>query len=45
MIEAGRPVPDVTVWVEPGGRRARLPELGAGGPFLLLFYVWDWTPT
>ena len=44
MIEPGSPVPDVTVLL-PAGAPVRLPELAADGPFLLAFYLWDWTST
>ena len=47
MIEIGGPVPEATVWVEPdeGGDGLALGKLHAGGPFLLLFYLYDWTGT
>jgi hypothetical protein len=45
VIEAGSSLPDALVWVEPGGDAVRLPELAAGGPFLLLVYLYDWTGT
>ena len=48
MIEAGRPVPAARVWVEPAGESSdglTLDTLAARGPFLLLFYLYDWTST
>ncbi len=45
MIEAGEPVPDVEVWIAPG-ERVRVRELAPPAvPFLLLFYVFDWSST
>ncbi len=44
MIAAGERVPAARVW-----RTTRdsllLPELAAGGPYLLLFYLFDWSST
>lgn len=45
MIEPGTAIPNALVWVEPGGERARLPELANDGPMLLLVYLYDWTGT
>lgn len=48
MIGAGQHVPPVTVWVDPddGGEGGlSLDTLAAHGPFLLLFYLYDWTAT
>ena len=44
MIGRGEVVPDVRVWIAPGEPVA-LRELGADGPFLLLFYLLDWSST
>lgn len=48
MIGPGDPVPPVTVWVDPddgGEGGVSLDTLAAHGPFLLLFYLYDWTAT
>lgn len=45
MIEPGTAIPNALVWVDPGGDTARLAELAAEGPFLLLVYLYDWTGT
>jgi hypothetical protein len=47
MIEPGAPVPPVRVWPDPddGGDGLLLDQLAAEGPFLLLFYLFDWTGT
>jgi peroxiredoxin len=45
VIGPGDRLPDATVWVDPGGEQLQLDELAADGPFLLLFYLYDWTPT
>jgi hypothetical protein len=44
VIAVGERVPDVRVWVSTSESRA-LPELAADGPFLLLFYLFDWSST
>ena len=44
MIEVGAPVPAARVWLEPG-EAVDLRELAAAGPYLLLFYLLDWTST
>lgn len=44
MIGAGEPVPDVTVW-RSAKERVTTRQLAAEGPYLLLFYVLDWTST
>jgi hypothetical protein len=44
----GEPVPSVTVWIDPDDGREdglSLDALAADGPFLLLFYLYDWTGT
>lgn len=48
MIARGELVPSVTVWIDPddGSRGGiSLGALAADGPFLLFFYLFDWTAT
>jgi hypothetical protein len=47
VIEPGSSVPAARVWIDPddGGDGFSLDELAADGPFLLLFYLYDWTGT
>ena len=45
MIEAGERVPSVQVWQEPGTDPIPLDALLTQGPFLLLFYLYDWSST
>jgi len=44
VLEVGARIPDATVWQAPR-EPVRLAELAASGPFLLLFYLFDWTAT
>ncbi len=44
MLSEGAPIPDVTVWTAPN-ERAQLPELLAGTPALVFFYLFDWSGT
>ncbi len=44
MLRAGDRMVDATVQRAPG-EEVRLPELAAGGPILLLFYLFDWSST
>jgi hypothetical protein len=44
MLEAGAQIPDATVWTAPR-QPARLPDVLAGGPALVLFYLFDWSAT
>ena len=44
MIAVGEHAPDARVWVTPNDE-ARLSELGEDGPYLLLFYLFDWSST
>lgn len=44
MLATGDRIPDVTLFDEQV-RPVRLPELGAAGPLLLAFYLYDWTRT
>lgn len=48
MIGPGAAVPPATVWIDPSdGGQGGLPldALAADGPFLLFFYLFDWTAT
>jgi hypothetical protein len=45
MTGVGEPVPGVLVWREAGGDGVPLDSLAAEGPFLLLFYLYDWSST
>lgn len=47
MIAPGERVPAVRVWIDPdpGGDGLLLDSLAEEGPFLLLFYLFDWTGT
>jgi hypothetical protein len=48
VIGVGEPLPNVTVWIDPddGGEGGlALDALASDGPFLLLFYLYDWTGT
>ncbi|MFL6040897.1 MAG: hypothetical protein ACJ740_05810 [Gaiellales bacterium] len=44
MLREGGRMPDVVVFSE-DTTPVRLPELAAGGPLLLSFYLYDWTST
>jgi hypothetical protein len=44
VLAEGDRLPDVTVWTAPNAP-ARLPELLAGGPALVCFYLFDWSGT
>jgi hypothetical protein len=44
VIGAGAKAPDARIWVTPN-EDARLGELAEGGPYLLLFYLFDWSST
>jgi len=44
VLGRGDPVPDVTVWTAPN-KPERLAEILAGGPALVLFYLFDWSGT
>ncbi|HET8606329.1 MAG TPA: hypothetical protein VFL66_04795 [Gaiellaceae bacterium] len=44
MLEPGDRIPDATVQTAPG-EQARIAELAADGPILLLFYLFDWSST
>jgi hypothetical protein len=45
MLGAGDPVPDVHVWAAIREEAQPLRQLLGPGLSLLLFYVWDWSPT
>jgi hypothetical protein len=45
MLGAGDGVPDVHVWAAPREDARPLQEVLGSGLSLLLFYVWDWSPT
>ena len=42
MIAAGEKVPQANVWFE-SREPTTIAELAARGPFLLLFYLYDWS--
>ena len=44
MISAGERVPDVTVW-RTTKERVTTGQLAGEGPYILLFYLFDWTST
>jgi hypothetical protein len=44
VISVGEHAPDARVWLTPN-QDARLSELGQQGPYLLLFYLFDWSST
>ena len=44
MSRAGEPAPDVRVWLTPNDD-VQLGELAEGAPYLLLFYLFDWSST
>jgi hypothetical protein len=44
MLAVGDSIPDVTVWTAPNAP-AHLPELLAGAPALVFFYLFDWSGT
>ena len=45
VLEVGDRIPlEATVWVEPR-KPATFAEILADGPILLLFYLFDWSPT
>lgn len=45
MLGEGDRVPQVDVWLEPGAEPVRLDSLATDGPFLLLFYLYNWSAT
>ena len=44
MIEVGEAVPAARVWLTPRDE-AQLGELAEGSPYILLFYLFDWSST
>jgi peroxiredoxin len=44
VIGVGEQAPDARIWLTPN-EDARLSELGGQGPYLLLFYLFDWSST
>jgi len=44
MIEVGEQAPSARVWLTPRDD-AELGELSEGSPYLLLFYLFDWSST
>jgi peroxiredoxin len=44
MLQAGDRVPEASVWKAPNDR-VSLHDLGADGPILLVFYLFDWSST
>lgn len=44
MLEVGQPLPEATVWAAPR-EASSLPDLLAGEPALLVFYLFDWSAT
>ena len=44
MLEVGNRVPRAMVWLTTN-ETVSLDELSAEGPFLLLFYLFDWSST
>jgi peroxiredoxin len=44
VIAPGEQVPAATVWTS-AKEAVALPDLLAGAPALLLFYLFDWSPT
>ncbi|HEY3069657.1 MAG TPA: hypothetical protein VGJ34_05020 [Gaiellaceae bacterium] len=44
MIDIGEQAPDARVWVTPNDE-VHLRELAEDGPYLLLFYLFDWSST
>ena len=44
MIAVAEQAPDARIWLTPN-EDARLSELGEQGPYLLFFYLFDWSST
>ena len=44
MLAVDDQIPDARVWTTPR-ESAKLQEIVAGGPILLLFYLFDWSST
>jgi hypothetical protein len=44
MLDAGDRIPEALVWTTPQ-ESATIGQIAAGGPILLLFYLFDWSST
>ena len=44
MLQAGDTIPDAKVWLAPR-QEVRLREIADDGPFLLVFYLFDFSAT
>jgi peroxiredoxin len=44
VISVGAPAPDARVWLTPNDD-VQLADLAEGTPYLLLFYLFDWSST
>jgi hypothetical protein len=44
VISVGERSPDARVWITPNDDM-RLSEIAEGAPYLLLFYLFDWSST
>lgn len=44
MLAAGDRIPEALVWTTPQ-ESATIAQIVAGGPILLLFYLFDWSST
>jgi hypothetical protein len=44
LIAAGEQAPDARVWLTPRDE-VQLRELAEGAPYLVLFYLFDWSST
>jgi peroxiredoxin len=44
VIAVGEHAPDARIWLTPN-EDAQLSELAEQGPYLLLFYLFDWSST
>jgi hypothetical protein len=45
VLGEGDRVPAVDVWLTPGGEPVLLDTLANEGPYLLFFYLYDWSAT
>jgi len=45
MLEPGDVVPDARVWTAPGENPTQLRDVLGPGLVVLLFYLFDWSPT
>jgi hypothetical protein len=44
VLAVGERIPDAVVWTTPQ-ESATVAQIAAGGPILLLFYLFDWSST